>query len=209
MSPDGENFLSSDDLRVNLWSLENNLLAYNIIDLKPGNIEELSEVITHVEFHPKRSDIFVISSSKGYICLCDLRKNSQFDQATTFYMVEEDPSRKNFFTDIINSVSRAKISPKDDNYIFSRDYLALQIWDVRNTKVPCKTYNVNEYLEKKLCEVYESETIFDKFDMHISPDSSMVLTGSYSSSMHLIDMANQTNTTIDVKFMDKRGKNVG
>ena len=76
MSPDGENFLSSDDLRVNLWSLENNLLAYNIIDLKPGNIEELSEVITHVEFHPQRSDIFVISSSKGYICLCDLRKNS-------------------------------------------------------------------------------------------------------------------------------------
>ena len=30
MSPDGENFLSSDDLRVNLWSLENSLLAYNI-----------------------------------------------------------------------------------------------------------------------------------------------------------------------------------
>jgi serine/threonine-protein phosphatase 2A regulatory subunit B len=124
-------------------------------------------------------------------------------------MVEEDPSRKNFFTDIINSVSRAKISPKNDNYIFSRDYLAIQIWDVRNTKGPCKTYNVNEYMEKKLCEVYESETIFDKFDMHISPDSSMVVTGSYNSNMHVIDMANNTNTTVDVKFMDKRGKNVG
>lgn len=79
MSPNGENFLSSDDLRVNLWSLENNLIAYNIIDLKPSNIEELSEVITHVEYHPKRSDIFSISSSKGYICLCDLRKGSTFE----------------------------------------------------------------------------------------------------------------------------------
>jgi serine/threonine-protein phosphatase 2A regulatory subunit B len=68
MSPDGENFLSSDDLRVNLWSLENSMLAYNIVDLKPGNIEELSEVITNVEFHPKRSDLFLFSSSKGYIC---------------------------------------------------------------------------------------------------------------------------------------------
>jgi hypothetical protein len=68
---------------------------------------------------------------------------------------------------------------------------------------------VTDYLEKKLCDVYESETIFDKFDMQISPDSSMVLTGSYNSNMHLIDMNNQTNTTIDVKFMDKRGKNVG
>ena len=103
-------------------------------------------------------------------------------------MIEEEPSRRNFFTDIINSVSRAKISPCNDNYIFSRDYLAVQIWDVRNTKQPCKTYNVTDYMDKKLCDVYESETIFDKFDMQISPDSSMVLTGSYNSNMHLIDM---------------------
>jgi len=75
-SPDGENFLSADDLRVNLWSIENNLLAFNIVDLKPPNIEELAEVITHVEYHPIRSDIFLFSSSKGYICVCDMRINS-------------------------------------------------------------------------------------------------------------------------------------
>jgi hypothetical protein len=40
-------------------------------------------------------------------------------------MVEEDPSKKHFFTDIINSVSRAKISPENNNYIYSRDYLAV------------------------------------------------------------------------------------
>lgn len=76
LSPDGENFLSADDLRVNLWSIENNLLAFNIVDLKPPNIEELAEVITHVEYHPVRSDIFLFSSSKGYICACDMRMNS-------------------------------------------------------------------------------------------------------------------------------------
>lgn len=125
MSPDGENFLSADDLRVNLWSLENNLLAFNIVDLKPPNIEELAEVITHVEYHPVRSDVFLFSSSKGYICHCDLRVNSQFDKCSTFFMVEEDPSRKHFFTDIINSISRAKFSPVNDYQIFSRDYLAV------------------------------------------------------------------------------------
>lgn len=103
----------------------------------------------------------------------------------------------------------AKISTKNDNIIFSRDYLALQIWDIRNTKTPFKTYNVTDYLEKRLCELYESEAIFDKFDMHISPDASMVLSGAYNSNLHLIDLNKQTNTTIDVKFMDKRGKNVG
>jgi serine/threonine-protein phosphatase 2A regulatory subunit B len=124
-SPDGENFLSADDLRVNLWSLENNILAYNLVDLKPPNIEELAEVITHVEYNPKRSDIFMFSSSKGYISLCDLRVNSQFNQCSLRFQVEEDPSKKHFFTDIINSVSRAKFSPIDDNIIYSRDYLGI------------------------------------------------------------------------------------
>ena len=66
-----------------------------------------------------------------------------------------------------------------------------------------------EYLEKKLCEVYESETIFDKFDLSISPDASMLLTGSYNSNAHIIDLKRTCNTTLDVKFMEKRGKNVG
>lgn len=76
LSPDGECFLSADDLRINMWSLENNILAYNIVDLKPSNIQDLSEVITNVEYHPSRSDVFLYSSSKGYICLCDTRINS-------------------------------------------------------------------------------------------------------------------------------------
>ena len=80
--------------------------------------------------------------------------------------MEEDPSRKNFFTDIVSSVSRAKFSPvADDPYIFSRDYLGVHVWDVRNCRAPARTFNVNDYIEKKLCDVYENESIFDKFDM--------------------------------------------
>ena len=78
-SPDSESFISSDDLRVNFWNIENNLMAYNLVDLKPNNIEDLSEVITHLEFHPKRSDMFIFSSSKGYISRCDLRMSSQYN----------------------------------------------------------------------------------------------------------------------------------
>ena len=68
---------------------------------------------------------------------------------------------------------------------------------------------MTEYLNNKLCEVYESERIFDKFDLQISPDSKMVLTGSYHSHAHVIDLQKRINTTLDVKFMDKRGKNAG
>lgn len=104
--------MSADDLRVNLWNIENNVVAYNVIDLKPNNIEELSEVITHVEHHPTISDLFLFSSSKGYVCTCDLRMSSRFDKVRNAqsFMIEEEPSRKNFFTDIVSSISRAKFS---------------------------------------------------------------------------------------------------
>lgn len=160
--------MSADDLRINLWNLDNNNLAYNVVDLKPSNIEELSEVITYVEHHPTKPDLFLFSSSKGYVCTCDLRMNSKFLKSSNaaFYMIEEEPSRKNFFTDIVSSVSRAKFSQvPEDPYIFSRDYLSVHIWDIRNTKAPVKSLNVNDYLDKRLCEVYENESIFDKFDM--------------------------------------------
>lgn len=136
VSPDGENFLSSDDLSINLWNIENNIVAFNMVDLKPPKMEELSEVITFVEYHPKRSDIFLFSSSKGYICYCDFRVSSKFSQHATKFQYREDPSRQHFFTEIINSISKAKFAPTSDNYIFSRDYLTVQIWDVRNNKQP-------------------------------------------------------------------------
>ncbi len=164
-SSDGEHFISADDLRVNLWNLENDFVAFNIVDLKPPKIEELAEVITHVEYHPTDANRFLFSSSKGYICCCDLRVNSSFEKCSTHFMVEEDPSKKHFFSEIINSISRAKFDTVNGYNIFSRDYLSVQIWDVRNTKTPAKTLFVTEYLDKKLCEVYEAETIFDKFDL--------------------------------------------
>lgn len=125
-------------------------------------------------------------------------------------MSEEDPSRKNFFSDIVSSVSRAKFSLRpDEPYIYSRDYVSVHIWDIRKTQTPMQSYHINDYIEKRLCEVYESEAIFDKFDMQVSPNGAYVLTGSYNGNAHVIDLLNQTNWSIDVKFMDKRGKNVG
>lgn len=52
LCPDGENFLSADDLRINIWNVEYNQVVYNLLDLKPKNIDDLDEVITHCEFHP-------------------------------------------------------------------------------------------------------------------------------------------------------------
>lgn len=79
MSPDGENFISADDLTINLWNLENNICAYNLVNLKPDPANEINEIITSVEFHPRRSDCFVFSSSRGYMSLCDLRQQTNYE----------------------------------------------------------------------------------------------------------------------------------
>jgi WD40 repeat protein len=125
VSPDGEHFISADDLTVNLWNIENHTTAYNLVDVKPETIADLSEVITYVEFHPRRPDTFVFSSSKGYMCLCDLRQATTFAKSSIRFQAKEEPSRRHFFTDIINAMTRAKFAPTSDNYIFSRDYLSV------------------------------------------------------------------------------------
>lgn len=38
---DGETFISADDLRVNLWNLEISSQCFNIIDMKPPDMEDL------------------------------------------------------------------------------------------------------------------------------------------------------------------------
>ena len=65
--------------RINLWHMEITDQSFNIVDIKPANMEELTEVITASEFHPKECNHFVYSSSKGTIRLCDMRSAALCD----------------------------------------------------------------------------------------------------------------------------------
>ncbi len=57
-----------------------NLSSSDIVDIKPANMEELTEVITAAEFHPNQCNTFVYSSSKGTIRLCDMRTSALCDK---------------------------------------------------------------------------------------------------------------------------------
>lgn len=79
-SPDGELFLSADDLRVNLWDLSRSEQSFNIVDLKPPNIEALKEVITATQFHPQHDHLFMYSTSLGSVRLGDMRQSALCDR---------------------------------------------------------------------------------------------------------------------------------
>ena len=72
--------LSADDLRINMWNMERTDLSFNIVDIKPENMEELTEVITASCFHPTHCNLLMYSSSRGCIKLGDMRQRALCDQ---------------------------------------------------------------------------------------------------------------------------------
>lgn len=151
-------------------------------------MEELTEVITAAEFHPEQCNVFMYSSSKGTIKLSDMRESALCDQhakgtkkksndfhiPTTkyFYIVfeeAEDPAHRSFFSEIISSVSDINFS-HDGRYILSRDYLTLKIWDINMDNKPVQTINIHDQLRSRLCDLYENDCIFDKFECTFSGD---------------------------------------
>ncbi|KAI8544574.1 hypothetical protein RHMOL_Rhmol08G0307700 [Rhododendron molle] len=176
---DGETFISADDLRINLWNLEISNQSFNIVDVKPTNMEDLTEVITSAEFHPTHCNTLAYSSSKGSIRLIDLRQSALCDTHSKLFEEQEAPGSRSFFTEIIASISDIKFA-KDGRFILSRDYMTLKLWDINMDSGPVSTFQVHEYLRPKLCDLYENDSIFDKFECCLSGDGQRVSTGSYS-----------------------------
>ncbi|KAK4750397.1 hypothetical protein SAY87_003879 [Trapa incisa] len=176
---DGETFISADDLRINLWNLQISNQCFNIVDIKPANMEDLTEVITSAEFHPVHCNMLAYSSSRGFIYLVDMRQSALCDHNARILQDDDSHGFKSFFTEIIASISDIKFAA-DGLHILSRDYLSLKLWDLRNESKPIKVYKIHEHLRAKLPELYNNDAIFDKFDCCVSGDGSHFATGSYS-----------------------------
>jgi len=187
LNSDGETYISSDDLRINLWNLGISDQSFNIVDIKPSNMEELTEVITSSEFHPHQCNVFMYSSSKGTIKLGDMRDSALCDTSAKVFQEEEDPGNKSFFSEIISSISDIKFS-RDGRYFFARDYLTLKMWDMNMEAKPVKTIRIHDYLRSKLCDLYENDCIFDKFECNFGPNGDHVITGGYNNLFHIYEL---------------------
>eukprot|EP00741_Cyanophora_paradoxa_P002162 tig00000553_g2097.t1 len=179
LNSDGETYISSDDLRINLWNLNITDQSFNIVDIKPANMEDLTEVIT-----------------RGSVKLADMRQAALCDQHAKVFEEEEDPGSKSFFSEIIASISDVKFS-RDGRYILSRDYMTLKIWDLNMENKPVKTIPIHEQLRPKLCDLYENDCIFDKFECAFSHDGNYVLTGSYNDFFHVYDRHGRTDACME------------
>ncbi|KUF77197.1 phosphatase PP2A regulatory subunit B protein [Phytophthora nicotianae] len=195
INSDGETFISADDLRVNLWSLGISNQSFNIVDIKPANMEELTEVITAADFHPTHCNTMMYSTSRGAIKLGDMRQSALCDAYSQVFEEQEDPEARSFFSEIIASISDIKFSP-DGRYIIARDFLTLKVWDINMNSRPVQTINIHEHLRPRLGDLYESDCIFDKFECAVSGDGNNFITGSYNSEFHIYDRYGRADISI-------------
>lgn len=159
-------------------------------------MDELTEVITSAEFHPSHCNLFSYSSSKGTVKLCDMRDRALCDKEAKIFEEEEDPASKSFFSEIISSISDIKFSA-DGRHIISRDYLTLKIWDIAMEAKPVKTIRIHDYLRSKLCDAYENDAIFDRFECATSGCGNYYLTGSYHNFFYLYDQKDNSSLCLE------------
>lgn len=184
VNSDGETFLSSDDLRINLWNLGEQDRSFNIVDIRPASMEELTEVITATECHPTHCNEFIYSTCKGNVRLADMRERALCDEYAKIFEDPLEPVSESFFTEITSSISDIKYA-QNGRYIVARDFMTVKIWDVAMERAPVETIHVHDNIKQWLCTSYETDSIFDKFEVEVSGDSRSIMTGSYSSNFFI------------------------
>ncbi|KAJ3445644.1 protein phosphatase pp2a regulatory subunit b [Anaeramoeba flamelloides] len=196
LSCDEETFISSDDLRINLWNLERSDKAFNIVDIKPQSIKQLSEVITCSQFHPSQCSELIYSTSKGIINYADLRQGSKCNKSVKMFQGGENVEKETFLDEIISNITDIKFSPCG-RYILSRDFTSLKIWDLNMENQPLSTLYFHQFSQNKYKELYKNGNIFDRFKCNWSGNGKHVLTGSYEDYYYIFDWKKNKGVLVD------------
>ena len=67
----------------------------------------------------------------------------------------------------------------DGVYLVARDYLNVHTWDTRMDREPVSIASVHPAVEPFMEQLCDTDTIFDRFAVGVSPDGENYITGSY------------------------------
>nr|VDD51855.1 unnamed protein product [Brassica oleracea] len=92
---DGETFISAHDLRINLWNLERSNQSFNIVDVKPANMEDLTATLQFFSFEMGLSNLVTRAAIlKGSIRLIDLRQSTLCDSHSKLFENTSTPASR-------------------------------------------------------------------------------------------------------------------
>lgn len=185
LSPDMQTFMSVEDLQIFWWDLEasDTTKGNCIVDLHPpsGNLDEVEELVTAASFHPTHGSLFLMSRSSGAVNIGDLRdppsrKERKF-AISTKVKASQNPVSSSQYDEILCCISSAAFLSTD--HIVTRDYFSMKLWDVRKPDAPCQTIPIMKYMAPYLEQLYENDSIFDRFLLAVDTVSQSVVTGAY------------------------------
>lgn len=73
--------------------------------------------------------------------------------------------------------------------------MTVKLWDLAMERKPVATINVHEHLRDRLCDTYENDAIFDKFEVQFGGDNRSVMTGSYNNNFMIYPNAVNANAS--------------
>jgi serine/threonine-protein phosphatase 2A regulatory subunit B len=195
VNPNGISFMSSDDLSIYLWNIENGTKAYHLFEFKSLADEDLTEVVTSSQFSPKNESLFLFTTNKG-ARLCDARKSSNYAKNLVKYD-EPFTGKRNIFTDYLAYVSGASFV--EEGKFVTREPLQTKLWDVRITNRPLETIPMNDGIKTKLAEMFEKDLLMEKFNVAPSPCGKYFATGFFNRTFHLLSLDGSINMECELK----------
>ena len=167
MGPDMESFITADESRVDLWSIEKTRdEVYNLVDYERRNPDQHDERVMCAEFNKSSGFTFLYTTSKGKINICDLREKSDFHSRPSVQLqVSEKFGSHQWLSDTASCVSDAKFIP-NSYQIASRDYMCVKLWDLRSASNmhpsksrPIYSAQVTDYMERNVSLLHENESL--------------------------------------------------
>ena len=201
-SPNGENFLTADEIYIQLWHLEDKMSSFTVARLKDSEDPDNQEIINSIKFHPQSDSLFAFSSTYGIVRQCDMRITSTCGESALEFEEVIPNKKSNFLSDAIKSVSDFAYS-SDGNMIFSRDYLSVKVWDIRNHTQPVQTIPLYDPLKHKLAELYDSDYLSENFSISRSPCNTHFATGLLNGTFHICSAKGDTNYQVQVNWHEK------
>lgn len=181
---EGELFLSSDDLRVNVWHLERTDRVWRVLDTRPKSLEHLEETVTKAAFDPGAAQMWGYATSKGRVCVCDLRVSSNSD--AVFSGQSASTCANPEYDEAVRCIG-ALCFARGGHVVTARDYVSATAWDLRRGDAPVHVWRLESYTPSQLDELYYSDKMFESFGCSVSDDGSKLVTGTYGNCFRTMD----------------------
>lgn len=149
----------------------------------------------------------VYSTSDGEINVCDFREKSDFSSSPSIRMSTSAENRQSQYSSWLNYISSVSFLP-DPNYLVSREYLNIKMWDLRKQKSVWAA-EVNDRFSSDLGTLYRNDALDDEFFLATTKDGKHMVTGGYDKSAHVMDLQATTNNQIQCKHNQLMGTQAG